>query len=440
MLARRVITLGVAALVLSGCTSLTDPDGQQVLSSPTTNNAGAPGFTDPSLLRVPGLSWASGEGLPEYQIHRVTLDQAREAVRDRDYTEVSTTEKLVTTGTLLIPFGLDETGTLAGFTGQQSDHPIDAVLFSGATGVGRYTDGKLARFTEHGKNFLPPETAIGLGSVGPEGTVWSEPDEDWQSGRWRILWVPHGQSEVRVLASSADVQDPTQQPPTYYGASTPVFSNGRVFWHASFHAEDSALIVPKLLSVAFDEPGHVRIEDAEGFDPVPVGSEILYVGTQRPAPGSEPAALGAPVPAQIAVLDASGTARSLVELSPEAPPANQIMNLGAQQGIVSFTYLGDFYIANTLTGKVIALPMPSGTGVANVVHCDQRVSFRFSDGGHAAASARYVYDVASESLLVVQDPNFTGGAQCAGDLISWSVAKQLDGHSRQWDVMTRWKR
>lgn len=116
------------------------------------------------------------------------------------------------------------------------------------------------------------------------------------------------------------------------------------------------------------------------------------------------------------------------------------MNLGAQKGIFSFSYLSDFYIVNTETGKVVAIPIPAESVVTGVVHCNDRVSFGFFDNRFMSEDSRYVYDVATEALFKVQDPGFTGKAQCAGDLISWGIAEKVDQQNLMWDVVARWER
>lgn len=437
-LLRSACALGALSLVLSGCTSLTEPDGQKFTSSPSSEQS----TEDPSVLRIPGLTWATGEDEIEYSIHRLTLDQAKPAVLGRDYAEVSSTRELAEAGDLLVPLALDEAGTLTGFIGSQNDHGPDDMVFAGAQRVGTYTDDTFTVFkdAETNKPFIPPKVVVGRGTAGHEGTLWSEGAADSQSSEWKIRWVPAGQTEVRVLARSSDVPIPLDQPVVSYGEPAPVFSQGRVYWYSSFAADDSNVVVPKLLSVAVDDPGNVRIEDVEGFAPASFGSELLYVGTRRPPVDSDHTAAAVPIPATITRLRPDGDATNIVKLSGDAPKGNEIMNLTAQEGAFSFTYLGDFYIVNAQTGKVVALPMPAGTSVTDVVQCDARVSFRFSDGTTQSPDKRFVYDISTGSLLLVQDLGLRGNAQCAGDLMSWSVGEQVEGQFLQWDVVTRWKR
>lgn len=434
--ARSVVGLCVAALILSGCTPLTSPDGHLPASSGTSTPS-----EDPSILRVPALVW--DDSGPEYQIQRLNLDQARVAVQGLNYTEASNTQALAKTGTLLLPMTLNELGTFTGFTGKQSQYDPDAAIFGDVEGVGQYSEGKKLvplRDAANGKAFRPPEFALGRGSSGPAGVVWSEPDADWQSGEWRILWAPVGQDEVQVLASSADLDNPSVLPVVYYEDPAPVFSGARVYWHATFTEPGSDITVSKLLSVALEDPGNVRVEEFEGFGPVSFGAQLLYLGTTSPQQDHAPGAPVIPRPTDISWFDDAGNSNTLVKLADDAPNGAPLMNLRAQKGIFSFSYLSDFYIVNTETGKVVAIPMPAESVVTGVVHCNDRVSFGFFDNRFTSEDSRYVYNVATEAFWRVQGPSFTGNAQCAGDLLSWSVAEKVDQQYLKWDVLTRWER
>lgn len=435
-LMRALLLLGLTSLVLSGCTSLTAPDGHLPSASGTHSPS-----EDPSILRVPTLVW--DDSGPEYRIHRLNLDQARVAVQGLNYTEVANTQALAKAGTLLLPLTLNELATFTGFTGQQSAYDPESAIFGTVQGVAQYGEGKKLlplRDAVSGKAFSPPEFALGKGSSGPGGVVWSEPDADWNSGDWRILWVPPGQSEVRVLASSSDIDIPSLLPTISFEDQAPVFSGSRVYWHATFAVKGSELIVPRLLSVALDDPGNVRVEEFEGFGPVNFGAQLLYLETERPEAGLP---LGMPLiprPSDIVWFDDAGNTKTMVKLADDAPSGEPMMNLGAQKGIFSFSYLSDFYIVNTDTGKVVAIPIPAESVVRGVVHCNDRVSFGFFDHKLMSGDSRYVYDVATEGLIRVQGPSFTGGAQCAGDLLSWSVAEKVDQQNLRWYVVTRWER
>lgn len=435
-LIRTFFMLGLTSLVLSGCTSLTAPDGHLPSSAETSS----PG-EDPSILRVPTLVW--DDSGPEYQIHRLNLGQARVAVPGLHYTEVSSTQALAKTGTLLFPLTLNELGTLTGFIGKQSAYDPEAAIFGGTEAVAQYSeDKKLVPLLDaaSGKVFSPPEFALGKGSAGPAGVVWSEPDADWSSGDWRILWAPAGQSEVQVLATSTDLESPSVLPVIYYEDPAPVFSGARVYWQATFPSPGSEAHVPRLLSVSLDDPGNVRDEEFEGFGPVNFGSQLLYLGTRTPVQELPTGSPTIPRPTDIIWFDDAGNTKTMVKLADEAPEAEPLMNLGAQKGIFSFSYLSDFYIVNTETGKVVAIPMPTESVVNGVVHCNDRVSFGFFDNKFMSKDSRYVYDVATEGLLRVQGPSFTGNAQCAGDLISWSIAEKVDQQNLKWDEVTRWAR
>lgn len=425
--------LGLTSLVLSGCTPLTAPDGYLPTSETSSQSE------DSSILRVPNLVW--DDSGPEYQIHRMNLNQARAAIEGTNYTEISNTQALAKTDTLLLPITLNELGTLTGFTGKQSAYEPDAVIFGEVEGMAQYRDGKLAplRDATNGKAFRPPTFALGRGSAGPGGVVWSEPDADWSSGDWRILWAPIDQEEVRVLATSKDLDSPSVLPVVYYEDPAPVFLGSRVYWHATFIAPGSEALAPRLLSVALDDPGNVRFEDFEGFGPVNFGSQLLYLGTKT----SEELSPGSPTiprPTDIIWFDDAGNTNTMVKLADDAPAGDPIMNLRAQKGIFSFSYLNDFYIVNTKTGKVVSFPVPAASMITGVVHCDERVSFAFFDDKYMSEDSRYVYDVATESLFKVQDSRFSGNAQCAGDLMSWSVSEQVDQQDLKWDVVTRWGR
>ena len=435
-LMRTFFLLGLTSLLLSGCTSLTTPDGHLSSSAGTNSPSG-----DPSILRVPTLVW--DDSGPEYQIHRLNLDQARVAVQGLNFTEVSSTQALAKAGTLLFPLTLNELGTITGFIGKQSAYDPDAAIFAGAEGVSQFSEGKKLvplRDAVSGKVFRPPEFALGRGSSGPGGMVWSEPDADWSSGDWRILWAPIDQQEVRVLATSKDLDSPSVLPVVYYEDPAPVFSGARVYWHATFAAPGSESLSPRLLSVALDDPGNVRFEEFEGFGPVNFGAQLLYLGFKTPEEELPPGSPTIPRPTDIIWFDDAGNTKTMVKLADQAPSGEPIMNLGAQKGIFSFSYLSDFYIVNTETGKVVAIPMPAESVVTGVVHCNDRVSFGFFDNKFMSGDSRYVYDVATEGLLRVQNPSFTGSAQCAGDLMSWSVSEMVDQQDLKWDVVTRWKR
>lgn len=220
----------------------------------------------------------------------------------------------------------------------------------------------------------------------------------------------------------------------------PVFSGARVYWHATFPSPGSEILVPRLLSVALDDPGKVRVEEFEGFGPVNFGSQLLYLGTSTPTQKLPSGSPTVPRPSDIIWFDDAGNTKTLVRQADDAPAGEPLMNLGAQKGIFSFSYLSDFYIVNTETGKVVAIPIPAESVVTGVVHCNDRVSFGFFDNRFMSKDSRYVYDVATEALFKVQDPGFTGKAQCAGDLISWGIAEKVDQQNLMWDDVTRWER
>ncbi len=94
---------------------------------------------------------------------------------------------------------------------------------------------------------------------------------------------------------------------------------------------------------------------------------------------------------------------------------------------------------NTVSGKVVSIPLPTTTHVANVAHCGDRVTWSFVDQNSSPAESRYVYNAMDASLRVLTNPAFAGPAQCGGDYISWTLSGSMGGNNAVWDVVTRWE-
>ena len=94
---------------------------------------------------------------------------------------------------------------------------------------------------------------------------------------------------------------------------------------------------------------------------------------------------------------------------------------------------------NTVSGKVVSIPVPTTAQVAHVAHCGDRVTWSSSDQNSESATSRYVYNAMDASLRVLTNPAFVGPAQCGGDYMSWTLGSGKGKKAKTWDVVTRWE-
>ena len=426
----RLCLLGLGALLLPACTTLTTPDGATTPAPASGSAVLSPPSPGPSALRVPGLKWPED---PDFIVTRLNLGDAVAARPGTDYRKEYNTQDLAKDGRVLVPFALTEQGSLVGSTGKQEDyeHVLDAL--SATDSVGTYAGGKFTPFTTAGADTKArkPNFVAG-GSATEAGTVWAELDEDsFMEGTWKIMGVPAGQKTARVLSTSKEASVPADSPMAFV-MPVPIIANDRAYWHVAFPADTARGYEARVLSAPLEGGKDLRVERTQAYAPANFGSDVAVLGTEHT--GSEFADNKS-----TSLIESSHGDVDLVRISASAPEGSSLESLGADGNIFSFTYLGDFYIANTTSGKVVAIPLPGTTHVANVAHCGDRATWSFVDQNSSPAESRYVYNALDASLRVLTDPAFTGTAQCGGDYLSWGVSGSIGGNPAVWDVVTRWE-
>ena len=234
-----------------------------------------------------------------------------------------------------------------------------------------------------------------------------------------------------MLSSSKEAAVPADSPMAF-GMPAPIMANKRVYWHAAFPVETPEGHEGRVLSTPLDGGKDLRVERTQAYAPVNFGWDVAVLGTET-AGGTWAYSKS------ISLIESSQSGIELVRISESAPVGRDFESLGADGNIFSFSYLGDFYIVNTVSGKVVALPLPGATQVANVAHCGDRVTWSFIDQNSSPSESRYVYNALDASLRVLTNPAFTGTAQCGGDYLSWGVGGSAGGDPAVWDVVTRWE-
>lgn len=419
---------GLGTLLLAACTTLTTPDGATEPASgssmPSTPSTG------PSALNVPGLEWPDG---PDFIVTRLKLQDAMVARPGTDYREQYNTTDLARDGRVFVPFALTDKGTLVGSTGEQDDYnPVFGVL-SATDQVGMYSRGTFTPFTAAGADAKArkPNFVAG-GSATETGTVWAElQEESFMEGTWKIMGVPAGGKTARVLSTAEEASVPAHSPMAF-GMPKPIIANDRVYWQAAFPADTPSGYEGRVLSAPFEGGKDLRVERTQAYAPVNFGSAVAVLGIESTGDGLS-------ANKSISLVESSHGDIDLVRISESAPEGQGFESLGGAGNIFSFSYLGDFYIVNTVSGKVVAIPLPSTTGLANVAHCGDRVTWSFVDQNSSPAESRYVYNARNASLRVLTNPAFTGTAQCGGDYMSWTLSTGTGKNAKTWDVVTRWE-
>ncbi len=428
------------SLGLTGCTPLTQPSGAG--STPPPSKSAQPVAPEFALV------WADGT---EVTANERSIDEAREATKDKDFTEVFSTVDMKTAETAFVPLGVEASGTPVGLHGtrlseeefEETGNRIDPESMQ----IGRYVGKSFEPFTTSGalkKKYIPHGiTSI---SVTDAGIIWSENfSRDPETGGWRILGVSPGTTDVRVLATQTPLggQETGWDPQT---VSDPILVNERVYWN-SFQPHDAeGSAVYKMLSVDFKKPAAMREElGPDGADRQSDG-ENLYTwgdGLASVAEVQDDSDLG--ISQTVSAYLPGEERREILHLERLEPlkeedtdDTSRMALRGSDGQVLSVVHGGDLFLVDPDTRQTELFRGPELSQVVGVTHCGTRISWTYAQESEDMPTERYVFDRDSNELTVVPDAQQTGAGYCTGDYIGWSPVGPEGSGADTWDVVTRW--
>lgn len=199
---RSRMTLGLTGTVVAlGLTSCSAPE--QATQSPGSMAPAETSAQTAASVTTP-LFWEDGSRV-NVNVHNV--EQARQAIKGEDFTEVSSSKKLVNSRMIFQSVGVDSTGMLVGRYGPlQSDAQIEKTgveINPDEEMIGRIVDGSFVPFTvagSPGKNHRPSQVDSRV--VTDSGIIWAEIDPiEAPDPGWKIVRVAPGSTEAKVLAA-----------------------------------------------------------------------------------------------------------------------------------------------------------------------------------------------------------------------------------------------
>ncbi|MFF5792598.1 hypothetical protein ACFY5D_11140 [Paeniglutamicibacter sp. NPDC012692] len=431
---------------LTACSPLTQPNGAGTIEPPSESAQSPSESPQPPAPLVP-LVWADGTKLT---FNERSLDDAREATKDDDFTEVFSTFDMQTDKTAFVPLGVEPSGTPVGLHGtrlseedfEESGNRIDPESMQ----IGRYVGKSFEPFTTSGalkKKYIP--RGVSSISVTDTGITWSENDtmDDGTPG-WRILGVSPGTTDVRILAAQTPVDGPgsgfdVQQ------VSAPLFVDERVYWNFFRPHDDDGSMVLKILSANFKNPTAVREElgpDGAGRES---DGENVYIwgdGLASVAEVQDDSDHG--ISQTISAYIPGEKQREILHLENSeevlSGDAGRMQLRGSDGQVLSVVFGGDLFLVDPDSRQTEMFRGPRDSWVVGVTHCGTRISWTYAQEPEFMPTERYVFDRDSNELSVVPGAQPDGSGWCSGDYIGWSPGDPEIGGVNTWDVITRWIR
>ena len=449
---RSLIALGltgtVVVLGLASCSAPEEANGSASTQSPINVAPIETSSADPTAAPVTTpLFWADGSRV-EANVH--TVDQARQAIKGEDFTEVSSSKKLVNSQMIFQAEGVESTGTLVGRYGPlQSDAQIEktgAEIDPDQVMIGRIVDGTFVPFTVAGsptKNHRP----AGVDSliVSDSGIIWAELDSlETPNSGWKIMQVAPGSTEARVLAAKPFRKSAPDER-TFLSIREPAVFDNRVYW--SFEHVNSFDNYSERKTYSVD------LGKAEAFREEPLFSDTdhgrfsgtLFTGRgvlldQFIALDKEFSETGDPV---IKAYAPGKAAQEVLRL--EKDPAADAMELmgGDAEGFTVF-YNHDLYLVDPVTRQVELFEAPEGSTVTELAQCGERITWSYQSilgdvDSDEPTTNQYVYDRKTKELMATPVVPGLGISYCSGKYLSFALSTPGDDRGTTWDEVTAWK-
>ena len=413
---------GVAALVVTGCA------GQ------------APQPVADVSAGYSALEWADGS---EFRISRIDLQDATEAVPGKDFKEVSTTERWSLGSESFASFGLDSRGQLVG--AMVENQGIDASTNSLTSGsrVGLVVGGEFQAWSA-AMGVEPSDELRQLQGGDSDGAnfVWSEtPDTSLVATSWKIFAKAADASAPVLLAKSGDtVEDPSFG--AGMGGISPVIHDDRVYWHTTVGPEIGGLLDTQIVSTDLSGQGKTRIEDSGAAYPVSLDDAVAAVKLEKPdgeGEEGEPNFLTPDDAQGIVLLNNDGTKTDLLKITENAPEGRTFGTLNGSGNALSFSFNGETFVVDTKNKKVVAFTEPRGSYLSGLAHCDDMVTWTYTDANGEGVASQYVYNTRKQTLRAVGEPELFGNSLCQGKYLAWSVRDSSNDSALATDVVTKWK-
>ena len=449
---RSLIALGltgtVVVLGLASCSAPEEANGSASTQSPSNVAPIETSSADPTATPVTTpLFWADGSQV-EANVH--TVDQARQAIKGEDFTEVSSSKKLVNSQMIFQAEGVESTGTLVGRYGPlQSDAQIEKTgveIDPDQVMIGRIVDGTFVPFTVAGsptKNHRP----AGVDSliVSDSGIIWAELDSlETPNSGWKIMQVAPGSTEARVLAAKPFRKSAPDER-TFLSIREPAAFDNRVYWSFEHVNSFDNYSERKTYSVGLGK--------AEAFREEPLFSDTdhgrfsgtLFTGRgvlldQFIALDKEFSETGDPV---IKAYAPGKAAQEVLRL--EKDPAADAMELmgGDAEGFTVF-YNHDLYLVDPVTRQVELFEAPEGSTVTELAQCGERITWSYQSilgdvDSDEPTTNQYVYDRKTKELMATPVVPGLGLSYCSGEYLSFALSTPGDDRGTTWDEVTAWK-
>lgn len=442
------LTGTLVALGLTSCSSPEQASGSTPTQSPSSLTPTETSTAAPSTAPVTiPLFWADGSRV-EANVHNV--DQARQAIKGEDFTEVSSSKKLVNSKMIFEAEGIDSTGTLIGRYGPlQSDAQIEKTgirIDPQAVMIGRIVDGSFIPFTVAGsptKKHRP--TMIDSLIVSDSGIIWAELDSlEAPNAGWKIMQVAPGSTEAQVLAAKPFRKSAPDER-TFLRIGPPAVLNDRVYWSFEHVNSFDNYFERKTYSVGLGKPEAFREEPLFSDADQRRFSGTLFTGQdvildQLIALDKDFVETGDP---SITAYAPGEAAQEILRL--EQDPTADAMELmgGDAEGFTVF-YNHNVYLVDPVTRQVELFEAPEDSTISELAQCGARITWSYQSilgdtDPDEPTTSQFVYDRKTKELMATPIVPGMGLSYCSGEYLSFAVSAPGDDRVTTWDEVTRWK-
>lgn len=281
---------------------------------------------------------------------------------------------------------------------------------------------QLARWTRG--TVIPLDNPLSAAGAWPSSTARAESDvvwvedtaEDYFTNAWRIYASPFPNNwSPRLLADSAGVVP--DGAPAAVGTARPVFSEGRVWWHAAYEREDGQLRT-RVVSVPL-AGGDLREERVQAALPTAVDGGVV-VSVMADVTADDGSRQDPRAVAGLAKIDASGGVTEIVRFDPLGGDDRLIYPvLGTAQSLILGLADRLTVIPVDGTGPGLEIQGPEGMSLAGLATCGNVATWTYSAGASSVSTDQYLLDLVTHDLVRVPVEHGNSLSYCAGDLVAW---------------------
>lgn len=442
------LTGTVVALGLASCSAPEQASGATATQSPGSMAPAETSAADPTaaLPTIP-LFWADGTRV-EANVHNV--DQARQAIKGEDFTEVSSSKKFVNSKMIFQSEGVDSTGTLVGRYGPlQSDAQIEETgveIDPDEVMIGRIVEGSFVPFTvagSPGKNHRPAQ--IDSLVVTDSGIIWAEVDPiEAPNAGWKIMRVAPGSTEAKVLAAKPYRKSAPDER-TFLRIGPLAALDDRVYWSFEHVNSFDNYFERKTYSVGLAKPEAFREEPLFSDAAHSRFSGTLFTGKDVILDQFIALDKGFSETGDPRIMDyAPGRkAKEVLRLEKDPEADDMVLMGGDEKGFTVF-YNHDLYLVDPVTRQVELFKAPEGSTVSELAQCGARITWRYQSilgdtDPDKPTTDQFMYNRKTKELTTTPIVPGMGLSYCSGEYLSFSVSTPGDDRVTTWDEVTRWK-